>query len=59
MDGRDQIHQQYLCTLCNTIPLHMYYTDADRPEKKDQLLNPMCTAWLHKLSIQQLFVSYG
>ena len=35
-----QIHQQYLFSLCSTIPLRyvLQCTDANSPEKKDQVL---------------------
>ena len=32
----NQIHQQCLCSLCNTMPLqHVATTDANKPEKND------------------------
>ena len=56
MGNRDQIHQQYLCSLRKTMLLHMYYnyTDVNRPERKDELLNPMhgqvfYTTFIHML----------
>ena len=35
------------CSLCSIVPLqYVATTDANRPEKKDQCLKPMYTAWL-------------
>ena len=39
------INSVHTCSLCSIVPLQ-YTTDANRPEKKDQCLKPMYTAWL-------------
>ena len=46
--GRDQ----YINNICVSYVTPCHYictTDANRPEKKDKLLNPMYTAWLNFL----------
>ena len=39
------MHQQYLCSLCSTMPLqYNYYTaNANGPEKTDQVLKNLCS----------------
>ena len=49
-----------LWTLGNTMPLqYVAYTDANRPEKKDQALKPSYVYCMAKLSIKHLFISCG
>ena len=41
------INSDHTCSLCSIVPLAtICTTDANKPEKKDQCLKPMCTAWL-------------
>ena len=48
-----QIHQQYLYSLCSTMPLQYVATsDVNRPEKKDQVLKTYAYAYcMAKLKI--------
>ena len=41
------INSVHTCSLCSIVPLqYVLATGANRPEKKDQCLKPMYTAWL-------------
>ena len=41
------INSDHTCSVCSIVPLqYVATTDANRPEKNDQCLKPMYTAWL-------------
>ena len=46
-----QTHQQYLCSLCSTMPLQYILVMLTGLKKKDQVLKLLCIYCMAKLSI--------